>query len=191
MLSWSHHRPGRLTRAGTSLALLSSVLLGGAGPLRVGAAPRCENPQNEASFDVLALRSELMVLATACNDSSGYNEFVNRYKPELADNEHEISAYFSRTYGRRGQQMHDAYVTNLANSQADGLQTMGTDFCPHTRLIVDEVMALPSATDLSAYAAGKDLVPASLGACEVGLGEAPSTTEHHHYTKRTRKGHAG
>src|SRR3712207_8470428 len=38
----------------------------------------------------------------------------------------------------------------------------GSDFCPRNTGLFDEVMALPSAAELPAYAAGKDLIPESL-----------------------------
>jgi hypothetical protein len=116
-------------------------------------------------FDLAALKSEAMVLATGCHQEERYNAFVQRYKAVLLANEHAFDAYFKRVYGRSGQSEHDSYITSLANAQSDVGLKEGTDFCPHTVAIFSEVMAIPNAQDLSEYAAGKDLVPDSLGAC--------------------------
>jgi hypothetical protein len=42
---------------------------------------------------------------------------------------------------------------------------LGSDFCDRNGMIFTEVMALRSASELPAYAAGKDLVPATLDIC--------------------------
>ena len=42
---------------------------------------------------------------------------------------------------------------------------LGTDFCDRNGMLFTEVMALRSASDLPAYAAGKDLVPATVDLC--------------------------
>jgi hypothetical protein len=129
------------------------------------AEEHCSAPADQSAFELEALKSELMVLATGCHDDAQYNAFMNRYKPELAANEREFDAYFKRAYGRRAQREHDAYVTSLANAQSDVGLKQGSDFCPRNGIVFDEVMALQNQNELPAYAAGKDLIPASLGAC--------------------------
>jgi hypothetical protein len=127
------------------------------------AAETCKSAADRETFDIAALKSEVMVLATSCHQEDRYNAFVQRYKSVLMANEHAFDAYFKRVYGKSGQTEHDSYITSLANAQSDvGLQE-GSDFCPHTAAIF--VMAIPSGADLDHYAAGKDLVPANLGAC--------------------------
>jgi hypothetical protein len=141
--------------------LLGSTLLMG----QAMAADACKNPADREVFDLAALKSEAMVLAEACHQEERYNAFIQRYKSVLLANEHAFDAYFKRTYGRSGQSEHDSYITSLANAQSDVGLKEGTDFCPHTDVIFNEVMAVPTAQDLVAYAAGKDLLPANLGAC--------------------------
>jgi hypothetical protein len=141
--------------------LLGTALLMG----QATAAETCKSAADRETFDIAALKSEVMVLATSCHQEDRYNAFVQRYKAVLMANEHAFDAYFRRVYGKSAQSEHDSYITSLANAQSDvGLQE-GTDFCPHTAAIFDEVMAIPSGQDLDHYAAGKDLVPANLGAC--------------------------
>lgn len=133
----------------------------------VHAAPRCAE---QPVFNIEALKSEMMVLATACHDDSQYNAFINRFQPELMANEHALDAYFRRAYGRQGQTQHDSFITNLANAQSDVGLKQGTDFCPRNASLFQEAMAV-SSQELPQFAAGKDLVPASLATCESGAAE--------------------
>jgi hypothetical protein len=137
------------------------------------AAETCRSAEDQETFDLAGLKSEVMVLATSCHEEERYNAFVQRYKAVLQANEHTFDAYFKRVFGRSGQFEHDQYVTNLANAQSDVGLKEGTDFCPHTDAIFTEVMAIPTAQELHFYAAGKDLIPANLGEC-VGPQAPPS-----------------
>src|SRR5262249_32410515 len=89
-------------------------------------------------------------------------------------NERAVGDIFKRMYGKRGQQEHDRFTTDLANGESSAGLRLGTDFCARNSLIFAEVMALPSATDLAAYAAGKDLVPATVDVGPRGA-ETPRT----------------
>ena len=145
---------------------------------------QCLPPQERAAIEVAALRSELMVLATGCHDDDGYNAFIRKFQPELMGNEQAISEIFKKKYGRRGQQEHDQFVTDLANAESSASMRLGTDFCAHNGMIVQEVLSLRSASELPLYAAGKDLVPASLSVCDMIAQPAPAArkpaaTKHH------------
>ena len=72
---------------------------------------------------------------------------------------------FKRIYGKRAQQEHDRFTTDLANGELSAGMHLGTDFCDRNSILFSEVMALPNATALPAYAAGKDLVPATVEMC--------------------------
>jgi hypothetical protein len=137
------------------------------------AAETCRSAEDQETFDLAALKSEVMVLATSCHEEERYNAFVQRFKPVLQANEHTFDSYFKRVFGRSGQFEHDQYVTNLANAQSDVGLKEGSDFCPHTDAIFTEVMAIPAPQELHFYAAGKNLVPENLGEC-VGPQAAPS-----------------
>ncbi len=126
------------------------------------ATPRCPE---QPVFDVEALKSEMMVLATACHDDTQYNAFIHRFQPQLIANEHALDSYFRRAYGRRGQTEHDSFITSLANAQSDVGLKQGTDFCPRNAVLFQEAMEVTS-NELPAFAAGKDVLPSSLGVCE-------------------------
>lgn len=144
----------------------------------VHAAPRCAD---EAVFNIEALKSEMMVLATACHDNSQYNAFITRFQPELMANEHALDAYFKREYGRQGQVQHNSFVTNLANAQSDVGLKQGTDFCPRNAELFQQAMAVTS-NELPSFAAGQDLVPSSLSTCTAS---APAREPVHRVVRKT------
>lgn len=126
---------------------------------------QCTSLSDQSAFEVQALRSELMVLATGCHDDDRYNAFIRRFQADLQGNEKAINAYFQHRYGRAAQIEHDRFVTDLANAISRQGSDLGGDFCPRNGLIFNEVLALPSATELAEFAAGKDLVPATVKIC--------------------------
>ena len=140
---------------------------------QAAAQMQCLPPNARAAFDVQALRSEIMVLATGCSDDAQYNAFIERYRPALLANEQQMDAWFKRNFGRRAQTEHDRFVTDLANAQSSAGTQLGTDFCPHNGVIFQEVMALQGSDDLAAFAAGQNLVPGSLNVCSEDVAEAP------------------
>lgn len=137
---------------------------------------QCLAPQDRSTIEVAALRSELMVLATGCQADEKYNAFVRKYQANLMGNEKAVDEMFKRKYGRRGQQEHDRFTTDLANVESSaGNHRYGSDFCAHNGMLFNEVMALRDGNELAAYAAGKDLVPQSLEVCtEVAMAATPA-----------------
>ena len=129
------------------------------------AAQQCPNATDQSAFELTALKTALMVVATTCGDRDQYNSFIRRYQPKLVETDHSLNNYFKSHYGSRGQYEHDRYATDLANTQSRFGLAQGTDFCSRNAALFTEVMALASPTDLPTYAAGKDLIPASIGAC--------------------------
>lgn len=153
----------RLLSAPLMSALAVTTLL--AQPVLASAPQRCANPAEQTTFELAALKSELMVLATGCQRGSEYNAFINRYRPTLLEVDKNLNAHFKRTHGARGQTETDRFVTDLANAQSTVANTMGGDYCARNGMIFAEVMALPGAAELPAYAAGKNLLPAGLTTC--------------------------
>jgi hypothetical protein len=125
----------------------------------------CLQPQERSAVEVAALRSELMVLATGCRQDERYNAFVRKYQADLIGNEKAVGEIFRRMFGKRGQQEHDRFTTDLANGESSAGTRLGTEFCERNSLLFSEVMALHSPAELATYAAGKDLVPTSIDVC--------------------------
>lgn len=145
---------------------------------QAAAQMHCMTPADRAAFDVQALRSEMMVLATGCADDAQYNDFIRRYQPELQANERDIDAWFKRKFGKHAQSEHDRFVTDLANAQSSAGTRLGSDFCPHNAMIFQQVMALQNSGQLPPFAAGQNLVPASLDVCAEETAEAPKPVRH-------------
>ena len=55
---------------------------------------------------------------------------------------------------------------NWPNARSNAARQLGSDYCPRNGGLFTEVMSLPSASDLPAYAAGKDLLSSGVTACE-------------------------
>ena len=125
----------------------------------------CLSPNERSVIQIAALRSQLMVLATGCQADNSYNAFIRKYQPDLMSNERMLGEMFKHKYGRRGQQEHDRFITELANAESTAGLKLGTDFCDHNGMIFREVMALQSPTELASYAAGKNLVPPASDVC--------------------------
>jgi hypothetical protein len=164
-------RPARRAASGACLFAALGML---AAPAAALAAPRCPSEAEQSVFEVEALKSELMVVGITCQQEDRYNAFMERYKPRLAENYRSFEQHFNRSRGRAGKSATDAYVTNLAQTRGFEAQKLGSDFCLRNPGLFDEVMALPSAAELPAYAAGKDLIPENLGACATPAAAAPA-----------------
>jgi hypothetical protein len=169
----------RLVSAVAAVTLLSAQ--------PVLAQRQCGSMSDQSAFEVQALRSELMVLATGCHDDDRYNAFIRRYQKDLQGNEHEIVAYFQHRYGRAGQTEHDRFVTDLANAISRQGSDLGGDFCPRNGAIFAEVLALESSGDLADFAAGKNLVPASVEICTPASSGSGTVHAVHKETVASRK----
>lgn len=141
---------------------------------------QCSSAAERATFEVQALRTELMVLAVGCNEDNRYNAFMRRFQGDLQANEREVQAYFKRKFGRSAQTEQDRFVTDMANARSRLGTDLGTDFCPRNSQIFTEVMALRSSAELHEFAAAKDLLPPALNVCqEVASAPPPKATTTH------------
>ncbi len=136
---------------------------------------------DHAAFNLAGLKSELMVTALSCHTQDRYNQFVNRFRPILAESEKRLDSYFRRTFGNQAQRKHDDYITQLADIQSLGGLKSGTAFCAQRVPMYDEVDALDdSNSDLAHYAEAKDIAqPASYESCT-----APTAPHHTHIRAR-------
>ena len=126
---------------------------------------QCASATDQSAFDVGALKSELTVLAVSCEADKPYNAFVERFRPELVANDGVVNAWFKRTYGKSAQSRYDQYITELINQQSQVGLKQGSDFCPRSMAMFNELGGLPDNKSLVDYAAGKDLIPPAIGSC--------------------------
>ncbi|MBX9701695.1 MAG: hypothetical protein K2X74_19835 [Acetobacteraceae bacterium] len=165
-------RPRRAVAMIGAVAALSLAFAPGAQALQ-----RCANDVDQTVFELEALKTELMVVATTCKgqNEDRYNAFVMRYRPALVESNRRLGQYFTRVHGRSGQRQTDAFVTEMANARSNFARQLGGDYCARNAGLFEEVMALPAVTDLPAYAATKDLLSAGVTACPGGSGAAATT----------------
>jgi hypothetical protein len=136
-----------------SAVIAASLMMG-----QVAQAQTCARPAEADAFSVAGLKSQLMVTALTCDVRDRYNDFVTRFQRDLMAKERALVGYFGRTFGSRGQQQHDDYITNLANTQSEAGVQQGTQFCQKNVSLFDAVLALPKGADLANFAASRDLV---------------------------------
>lgn len=153
--------------------LLCCAAAAAAVPVR--AEPTCSSPADESVYDVFALRTMMILLATKCGDDQDYNKaFIIRFQPALQQNEREVLAYFRRIYGGSGQTRKDAFSTDLVNVMSQQANTQGAQFCPRALWIISEMNALTSLAELPLYAAAKDLSPVGMSMCPAEAARAPA-----------------
>ncbi len=145
--------------------LLTSMLAAGliAGPAvarvqHTAKVETCTNLADRTAFDTEGLKSELMVTALTCGQQEKYNGFMRTYQPDVASQEHELSAYFKRAYGRASSKAYDDYISNLANVQEQEGLKAGSSFCQIFTNMFDEVMSLHDGTELADYAHSQAIV---------------------------------
>jgi hypothetical protein len=103
---------------------------GAALPVHAGDLSTCMTAQEARAFSLRHLQSRLMVAGLACNQRDAYNNFVESFRPPLADAGADFIGYFQRTGG--GQTALNRHVTELAN--VAGLQRASDpeSFCQET-----------------------------------------------------------
>jgi hypothetical protein len=154
-------------------AFLGCALAAAAVP--VSAATTCSSEADQSAYDVLTLRTMMILLATKCGHDQDYNKnFIVRFQPALQSNEREVIAYFRRIYGRAGQARKDTFSTELVNVMSQQANLQGAEFCPRALWIVSEMNALRTLDELAPYAAVKDLSPVGMSMCPPGAPRSES-----------------
>ncbi len=102
------HMKAGLMRAVAVCGILTAAVPAGAGDLTT-----CITAQEATAFSLRHLQSRLMVAGLSCNQRDAYNNFVESFRPPLADAGTDLIGYFQRTGG--GQSALNRHVTELAN----------------------------------------------------------------------------
>lgn len=104
-------------KAGLKRAVIGAVAVAGiataAIPARAGDLSTCITAQEARAFSLRHMQSRLMVAGLACNQRDAYNNFVESFRPPLADAGSDLIGYFQRTGG--GQTALNRHITELAN----------------------------------------------------------------------------
>ncbi len=137
-----------------------------------------EEEQAQQAFNVIGLKSALMVAALSCGDQSQYDAFMSSFQPHILEEQHVMDAYFRKASGPySGQKMEDSFVTLLANNQSvGGIDQRGT-FCLNNAAEFTAVAALKTPEALDQFVT--DRAPGELPGTTPMVKVA--TTVHHEY----------
>jgi len=126
--------------------------------------------QAQQAFNVVALKSALMVAALTCDQQTNYDTFMGEFQPHVLEAQHAMDAYFRKASGPySGQKMEDDYVTQLANDQAVAGHAQGGMFCLNNSVEYSTVLAMKTPDDLDSFVT--DQPP---GGTEVAQATAPA-----------------
>ncbi len=129
-------------------------------------APFCAKPVEKTAFDVAALKTRLVISALACGDQDRYNGFITKNRNGLVAQEKNLTGYFSRNFGKKGQTAQDDYITQLANMLAQKRTKDTATFCADSKGIFDAVAAVKSMNELTDIATNsKTPQPMKIASC--------------------------
>jgi hypothetical protein len=130
--------------------------------------------QVQQAFNIVGLKSALMVAALSCNQQDKYDTFMTSFQPHILAAQHTMDAYFHKASGPySGQKMEDTFVTLMANNQSDVGIAEGSIFCLNNAAEFDAVLALKTPADLDHFVTDQaPPVAATLASA------APSDTSH-------------
>ena len=106
----------------------------------------------QQAFNVIGLKSALMVGALTCDQRRQYDVFMTTFQPHILAEQHVMDGYFRRVGGRAGQNREDDFVTLLANNQSVNAQAQGSVFCLNTSAEFNAVLALRTPQELDNFA---------------------------------------
>jgi hypothetical protein len=129
------------------------------------AAP-CTTPAVRSAFEVVALKSDLIVTALTCGRTDAYNADIKRFRSGIAAREDTVEGWFKRNYGASGAARWEDYVTQMANERSSSAIAMGAPFCAEHAVELNEVGRLGSEIDVEAFAAKQNMAqPINIGSC--------------------------
>lgn len=147
---------------GTAL-VLGTIFAGGV------QAADCVDAHERDTLTVRALQSRLLVAALSCDAREQYNDFVLRYRPQLATYGKELRAHFRKRHGKRHERALNTYVTELANGASKVSIADRTRFCAESRAALDELLrarSFEAPLTLQAVALDTDWRPNRERVCE-------------------------
>ncbi len=113
--------------------------------------PASQQADVQQAFNVVGLKSSLMVAALTCNMQDQYDAFMNAFQPHILEEQHVMDKYFRKIGGRSGQVQEDNFVTLMANNQSVAGIGQGAVFCLNNQAEFQQVLAIKSAQDLDSY----------------------------------------
>ena len=142
-----HKKTRRQT--GAAFALAAVVLLSSSGAL----AAVCIRPSEAPALETRMIQTELMVAALTCDQRTGYNNFITKFKGDLIARGKSLRSLFQRLYGNVAESKLNTFVTRIANETS--LRSIQTDgYCQSTAELFADLRAV-SPGGLAAFAAAQ------------------------------------
>jgi hypothetical protein len=135
----------------------------------------------QQAFNVIGLKSSLMVGALSCNQQSEYDAFMTNFQPHILAEQHVMDAYFKKIGGHYGQAREDDFVTLMANNQSVSGIGQGAIFCLNNQAEFQQVLALKTPDDLDNFVTAQSPDPAPVVA-----DTAPAATVVTHSLKKNK-----
>jgi hypothetical protein len=111
-----------------------------------------EQIEIQQAFNVVGLKSALMVAALSCSQQDKYDAFMTSFQPHVLDAQHTVDAYFHKASGRfSGQKMEDTFITLLANNQSVAGIAQGQIFCLNNQAEFKAVLAMKNNQELDSF----------------------------------------
>ncbi|MDE8347928.1 MAG: hypothetical protein POG74_00385 [Acidocella sp.] len=107
-----------------------------------------DQEQLQTAFNVIGLKSALMVGALSCGQQDRYDQFMRAFQPHILADQHMMDAYFRRI---GGQTKEDQFVTLLANNQSVGGIDQGKIFCLNNQAEFDRVASFKTPEELDSF----------------------------------------
>jgi hypothetical protein len=134
----------------------------------------------QQAFNVIGLKSALMVAALSCNQQDRYDAFMTQFQPHILDDQHMMDKYFRRIDGAAYRAQEDNFVTLLANNQSVGGLGQGKIFCLNNQAEFDQVMKFQTPDQLDAFVTDASPDPVAAPA------EPPPPPVIHHYDHKKK-----
>lgn len=111
-----------------------------------------QEEQAQQAFNVISLKSALMVAALSCEDQAKYDAFMSAFQPYILSEQHVMDAYFYKASGPySGRQMEDNFITLLANNQSISGIGQGRTFCLNSQAEYTAVAAMKTPDQLDRF----------------------------------------
>lgn len=136
-----------------------------------------EEEQAQRAFNVIGLKSALMVAALSCADQPKYDAFMTAFQPYILAEQHVMDSYFAKASGPySGRKMEDDFITLLANNQSISGIGQGRVFCLNSDAEYSAVSALRTPDELNRFVT--DTAPGAAPMVEVASATAPVDDKH-------------
>jgi hypothetical protein len=151
--------------------------------------------QVQQAFNVISLKSALMVAALSCGDQPQYDAFMTKFQPHILAEQRVMDRYFYKASGPySGRKMEDNFTTLLANNQSVSGIAQGRTFCLNSQAEYTAVAALKTPQELDSFVTDQPpgALPSTAPTVEVASAMVPAHEKHearHVEARRERHRH--